>query len=90
MTTNAATERRLRKGDEVAIFNNMFTGKPVIEGRAKLTRLIEDGPHGQLWRVQFTDGHVCDRFVLPDAQDDPQAELRRQQAEWTNHNGSAA
>jgi hypothetical protein len=51
----------VKAGDVVKIHNCTFSGKPIIEGKAKLIRKVNGG----IWMVEFLDtpGKEFKRFV---------------------------
>ena len=68
-------------GDTVYILNSSFSGKLIVEGQAKVKKILIEPKHegDQVYAtVMFDDGldwimGSDDRWIDPQAQDDPQA-----------------
>lgn len=72
---------KFKKGDQVTIFNQSFSGQFVIEGQAVILKPIRDVD--EQYRVRFIGldgkpslGEDYDRFVDPAGQDSPQEYLK--------------
>lgn len=58
-------------GTQVVIINSTMSGRPIVEGRAIIKKLLDADEY---YRVKFVrDSGLYDRFVDPAAQADPAA-----------------
>ena len=86
---------KFKKGDVVAVYNQTFSGKPIIEGRATIVR--PTGVEFQ-YRVKFIGAKLgdpgrtgVDRFVFGgDCQADPEGYIAKAQKEWAERNPELA
>lgn len=60
---------QFKRGDRVAVINQTYSGKFIVEGYANVWQSIGDGRYV----VRFDDGVDCERFIDPAAQADPNA-----------------
>lgn len=84
-----------KKGDVVTVYNQTFSGKPIIEGDAVIV-----GPTGVefQYRVKFIGAKLgdpgrsgVDRFVFGgECQSDPAGYLTKAHAEWAERNPATA
>jgi hypothetical protein len=80
-----------KTGDEVVVYNQNLSGKPIIEGRAII---VKTGEVADQYRVRFlNDGSrkTYLRFVYPgDSQRMPDEYIAKAQAEWAAPYGNVA
>jgi hypothetical protein len=85
------TVSTFKKGDRVTVYNQTFSGKPIIEGRATILKPSDVDDH--YW-VKFDNaglgdpGRKCQRFVYSgECQDSPEQYLAKAQAEYADRQG---
>lgn len=75
------TTHRFNKGDEVAIFNNIASGKPTLEGTATVIRRL-DTDHYYEVRFSGEPDATYPRFATARPGNEADDELERLRAAW--------